>query len=304
MPATERTSGAPPARACWAQATAVRWHAQPGAASTRPDARQPRAAATVTKNGTDACDGTDLGGATCASALGGADYGGTLGCTTGCAYDTSQCTWKSQTPVATALCTSHYSQISYSATGTIRGTWQYNPGGVHVSIPGGTFSTTYPCGVFRYDGNVRPSMSSPSWVSAPNGQFVSFSETSTISTPWSQARFRYFRSLVYVPTSAAYASLKVRVTGVDDSAQLVLFNADHPQGISPSAAGTSDATVGACVGNGSKDFDFTAFVKKGAVNAFLLMHADLNPSTSRLTSADVLADGVSIQTYDCSTATE
>jgi cysteine-rich repeat protein len=43
------------------------------------------------KNGGDACDAADLGGATCLSVLG-PNHGGSLGCTAGCAFDTSACT--------------------------------------------------------------------------------------------------------------------------------------------------------------------------------------------------------------------
>ncbi|MCZ2111429.1 MAG: hypothetical protein LC118_18005 [Dehalococcoidia bacterium] len=43
------------------------------------------------KNGSDQCDGVDLGGASCSSILGGG-YGGTLSCNAGCTYNTSACT--------------------------------------------------------------------------------------------------------------------------------------------------------------------------------------------------------------------
>jgi formylglycine-generating enzyme required for sulfatase activity len=43
------------------------------------------------KNNGEACDGTDLGGATCASATGDANASGSLSCTPGCKFDLSSC---------------------------------------------------------------------------------------------------------------------------------------------------------------------------------------------------------------------
>ncbi|MFO0611759.1 MAG: hypothetical protein U0414_04165 [Polyangiaceae bacterium] len=44
-----------------------------------------------TKNGADACDGTDFGGATCATVTGHPDAGGSLSCTPACAIDGAAC---------------------------------------------------------------------------------------------------------------------------------------------------------------------------------------------------------------------
>ena len=44
----------------------------------------------VRENPPEQCDGSALGGATCASLLG-SGYAGTLGCTSECKYDTSRC---------------------------------------------------------------------------------------------------------------------------------------------------------------------------------------------------------------------
>ncbi len=45
------------------------------------------------KNGTEACDGTDLGEATCASVTGKSDASGSLACSSSCEFDTSACTY-------------------------------------------------------------------------------------------------------------------------------------------------------------------------------------------------------------------
>jgi hypothetical protein len=210
--------------------------------------------------------------------------------------DDSSVTGSTLTPTEQGLCTGDYAKSKLVAKDEVRGTWQYNPGGPYVDIP----ESGYPCAAFKYDGDVRPKLDDPSWTEATDGQFIGFSETSTIAASgYTQIQFRYFRSLVYVPTDAAFTSLTVEATGIDDSLHVVLFNSEHPDGFSPTDVAPTDATVGACQGNGSATWDFINHIKKGEVNVFMLVHADQSPSTSQLTSVDIKVDGASVTTFDC-----
>jgi hypothetical protein len=199
-------------------------------------------------------------------------------------------------PERCAFCTGQYTTISLNGNETVRGTWQYNPGGKYVSLP----VAGYPCAAFLYDGPVRPSPDDDHWVGAPDGALITFSMTSTIpTTDYRIAQFRYFRSLVYLPPTPKIDSFRVMVTGVDDSVHLVLYNSKYPSGVSPTDAGPSDPRVGACAGNGDNAWDFASYVQPGEINVVLIVQADMSPDICSLGRTDITVNGASVPLYDC-----
>jgi hypothetical protein len=57
--------------------------------------------------------------------------------------------------------------------------------------------------------------------------------------------------------------------------------------------------VGACSGNGKASWDLASQLKPGEINMLLLVHADMNPATSALSTVQVLADGLPLQMVSC-----
>jgi hypothetical protein len=201
-------------------------------------------------------------------------------------------------PERCALCSGKYSTISLHYTETIRGTWQYDPGGVYVTLaaPG------YPCSAFLHDGAVRPTLDDDRWVGAPQGDVIAFSTASTLTaSDYRSAQFRYFRSLVFVPASVQIDSFRVTTTGVDDSVHLVLYNSKYPNGISPADAGPSDPDVGACAGNGDSSWDFKGYAQAGEINVVLIVQADMSPTVCALGKADITVNSSPIPLFDCVT---
>jgi hypothetical protein len=195
-----------------------------------------------------------------------------------------------------ALCTGDYGTIMFEHTALIRGSWQFNPGGPYVEMmePG------YPCAAFLQDGDVRPSLDDPNWTDTEDGEFVHFSEVSTVpESGYTVAQFRYFRSLVFVPEGAGLRSLTVSALGIDDAIHIELFNSKYPDGISPIDAGPSDPEVGACQGNDAASWDFQGYVVEGEVNVVLVVHADMNPATSTLAEVRIEADAAPIPLVSC-----
>jgi hypothetical protein len=199
-------------------------------------------------------------------------------------------------PQRCALCTGRYEETQARESQLIRGSWQYNPGGPYVHLP----VSGYPCAAFAYDGDVRPPMRDEHWVPAPNGDSIAFSADSTLPrSEYRDVQFRYFRSLVFVPADFNVAAFNVTVTGVDDSVRVILFNSKYPEGVSPKDVGPTDPVVGACAGNGDHDWDLVDYVKAGEVNIVLLIHADMNPSTSMLQKVEVKVNGAGISLFHC-----
>jgi hypothetical protein len=203
-------------------------------------------------------------------------------------------------PERCALCTGNYGTVSYHRALPIRGTWQYDPGGPAVALPG----PGYPCAAFEHQGPARPPLDDDRWVGAPDGASIVFSTDSTIVTAnYETAQFRYFRSLVYVPDGPPPASFRVIVSGVDDSVEVVLYNSAYRNGVSPQGIGPSDPAVGACNGNGDASWDFAAYARAGEVNLVLIIQADLSPTVSSLGKSDVTVNGADTLLYDCVTGT-
>jgi hypothetical protein len=108
-----------------------------------------------TKGGDEACDGIDLGGATCASAVA-AGWVGTLGCASDCTFDTTRC----QTPPTT------YNDIRNASF------WSFvQPSTVGLNAGGGQFSGAFDgkyvyfagnASVFRHDTS-RPLADASAW---------------------------------------------------------------------------------------------------------------------------------------------
>jgi hypothetical protein len=195
-----------------------------------------------------------------------------------------------------ALCTDAFDSIALNHPELIRGSWQFNPGGPYVTLP----ESGYPCAAFLHDTNVRPAMNDPGWTDATNGEFLGFSEESTVpESNYTVAQFRYFRSLVFVPEGAQVNSLTVSALGIDDAIYVELFNSEYPEGVSPLDAGPSDPLVGACYGNDGAEWDFKNYFVEGEVNAVLVVHADMNPATSTLAEVRIEADGTPIQIVSC-----
>lgn len=195
-----------------------------------------------------------------------------------------------------ALCTDAYDSVTLNHPDLIRGSWQFNPGGSYVTLP----ERGYPCLAFLHDADVRPGMDDPGWTDAANGEFLGFSETSTVpESNYTMVQFRYFRSLVFVPEGAQVGSLLVSALGIDDAVHIQLFNSRYPEGVSPVDAGPSDPMVGACQGNNAGAWDFKDYIAEGEINAFLVVHADMNPATSTLTEVRIEADGAPIQIVSC-----
>jgi hypothetical protein len=195
-----------------------------------------------------------------------------------------------------ALCTDAYDSVALNHPNLIRGSWQFNPGGSFVMLP----EAGYPCKAFLHDGDVRPAMSDPQWTDAAHGEFLGFSERSTVpESDYTMAQFRYFRSLVFVPAGARVSTLTVSAFGIDDAVYVELFNSKYPEGVSPVDAGPSDPAVGACQGNDSASWDFKNYIAEGEVNALLVVHADMNPATSTLTEVRIEANGEPIPLVSC-----
>jgi hypothetical protein len=195
-----------------------------------------------------------------------------------------------------ALCTDAYDSVKLNHPELIRGSWQFNPGGAYVTLP----ERGYPCLAFLHDGDVRPAMDDPAWTDAANGEFLGFSERSTVpESNYSVAQFRYFRSLVFVPEGAQVNSLTVSALGIDDAIYIELFNSKYPEGVSPLDAGPSDPMVGSCYGNDSASWDFKDYFVEGEVNVVFLVHADMNPATSTLVEVRIEADGAPIPLVSC-----
>ena len=198
-------------------------------------------------------------------------------------------------PERCAFCTGKYRSVSLDGTTALRGTWQYNPGGPYVSLP----EPGYPCAAFLHDGAVRPTLDDDHWVGAPDGTSIGFSMTSTLtSTNYSTAQFRYFRSLVYVPTNVTIDSFRVMARGVDDSVHIILYNAKYPNGVSPTDAGPSDPQVGACAGNGDSSWELKSYAQPGEINLVLVIQADLAPTICSL-ATDITVNGAAVPLYDC-----
>ncbi|HEX4348016.1 MAG TPA: hypothetical protein VHZ73_10610 [Vicinamibacterales bacterium] len=199
-------------------------------------------------------------------------------------------------PEQCAFCSGNYATISVQRTAIIRGTWQYNPGGPYVTLPG----PGYPCAAFSHDDATTPLADDDHWIAAPDGAFIGFRQSSVLTmTGYVQAQFRYFRTLVFVPSAFDVKTFTVAAQGVDDSVHIVIFNSKYPNGVSPTDAGPSDPTVGACGGFGDWSWDFKSYVQPGEINVFFLVQADLNPSTSSLVRVDLRANGAPIPLYDC-----
>jgi hypothetical protein len=195
-----------------------------------------------------------------------------------------------------ALCTDAYDSVVLNHPNLIRGSWQFNRGGASVMLP----ESGYPCAAFLHDGDVRPAMDDPDWTDAANGEFLGFSEVSTVpESHYLVAQFRYFRSLVYVPADARVSSLTISAIGIDDAVYVELFNSMYPEGMSPADAGPGDPMVGACQGNDSALWDFKDYIAAGEVNAFLVVHADMNPATSTLREVRIEANGEPIPLVSC-----
>lgn len=195
-----------------------------------------------------------------------------------------------------ALCTDAFDSVVLNHPDLIRGSWQFNPGGPYVTLE----ESGYPCLAFLHDGAVRPTMDDPAWTDATNGEFLGFSERSTVpESNYKVAQFRYFRSLVFVPEGANVKSLTVSAIGIDDAIYVELFNSKHPDGVSPLDAGPSDPMVGSCYGNDSASWDFKDYFVEGEVNAVLVVHADMNPATSTLAEVRIEANGAPIQIVSC-----
>jgi hypothetical protein len=203
-------------------------------------------------------------------------------------------------PERCALCTGMYATVPFRRLMPVRGTWQYNPGGAVVDLP----EPGYPCAAFKYDGPVRPTLDDDRWVGAPAGDTIQFSTVSNITTTgYKSAQFRYFRSLVYVPAELKLDSFRVTVTGVDDSVKVILFNSKYPTGVSPQDAGPSDATVGACNGNGDTAWDLKAYAQVGEVNVVLIIQADMSPTVCSLGKTDITVNSAEVPLFDCVTGT-
>jgi hypothetical protein len=200
-------------------------------------------------------------------------------------------------PERCALCSGNYTSIPLNLTAAIRGGWQYNPGGPYVDLP----VSGYPCAAFLYDGDVQPKPDDNHWVAAPNGESIGFSMLSSmLESGYRKAQFRYFRTLVFIPSTVAVDSFQVAAQGVDDSLHIVLYNSKHPDGVSPTDAGPSDPTVGACAGNGASTWDFKSYILPGEVNVVLIVHADMSPTISSLQSVEITLNGAAIPLFDCS----
>jgi hypothetical protein len=153
--------------------------------------------------------------------------------------------------------------------------------------------------VFLFDAE-RPPLDDRHWTTAPDGDFIGFSETSTIPDHgYVTAQFRYFRTAIYVPDGGRPSSLTVTATDIDDAVFLALFSPSRPDGFSPLDAGPSDPDVGACYGNGGASWDIARFLDEGEVNHLLVVHADMNPFISSLSTVEIMADGRPIQMVSC-----
>lgn len=205
------------------------------------------------------------------------------------------------TVAQTTLCTGQYGTQTYVNPNAVRGTWQFNPGATYLTIP----QPGYPCKAFLYDLSIRPGLNDPNWTTAPNGQFIGFSEASTIpgGQNYTKVQYRYFRSLVWLPAGYPVSSFQVVASGVDDGLFVVLHNSANPNGVSKASWGTADPSVGACVGNGGINWNLTADVVPGEVNVVYLVHADMNPSVSSLNNVNILVNGASLPLFDCTGAT-
>jgi hypothetical protein len=203
-----------------------------------------------------------------------------------CSHDPERC----------AFCTGNYATVTINEPVPMRGTWQFNPGGPSVMLadPG------FPCSAFLHDGPVRPSPDDDHWVGATKGDSIGYSTSSTLTTSdYRSAQFSYFRTMVFLPASLTVDSFRVLITGVDDSARVLLFNSKYPQGISPSDAGPSDPAVGACVGYMDGAWELKSYVQVGEVNVVLVIQVDLKPTVSALNSGDVTVNGAELPLYDC-----
>jgi hypothetical protein len=199
--------------------------------------------------------------------------------------------------VMEALCSNNFDSVRLSTYANVtRGSWQINLGGPAITLP----APGYPCAAFLEERKSRPAAGDPGWTDAPDGVFLGFNETSTITTmDYNRGQFRYFRSLIYVPRGANLRALTVSATGIDDSVYLELTNTRYPMGVSPQDAGPSDPMVGACQGNGMGEWNLATYIAEGEVNVLLLVHADLAAATSTLTSVDIRADNMPIQLVSC-----
>jgi len=197
--------------------------------------------------------------------------------------------------VRRALCSNEYETAVLDYDQLTRGSWQFNPGGAYVALP----EPGYPCQGFLHDA-MRPTPYDEGWTDAQDRDFVGFSEVSTVSAAgYVTAQFRYFRTLIFVPNGKAPRSLTIEASGIDDALYLAIYNSKNPAGLSPSDAGPSEEGVGACHGNGRASWDLARYLEPGEINMLLLVHADMSPATSALSSVQILADGLALQMVTC-----
>jgi hypothetical protein len=197
--------------------------------------------------------------------------------------------------VRRALCSNEYETAVLDYDQLTRGSWQFNPGGSFVELP----EPGYPCQAFRHDA-MRPTPFDEGWTDAQDRDFVGFSEVSTISAAgYMTAQFRYFRTLIFVPSGTAPPTLTVEASGIDDALYLAIYNSANPEGLSPEDVGPSEAGVGACHGNGRASWDLARYLEPGEINMLLLVHADMSPATSALSSVQILAGGLPLQMVNC-----
>ncbi len=123
-----------------------------------------------------------------------------------------------------------------------------------------------------FGNSVIPPIDDPQWqlmpevtVTSPSGQQRIRSPLTTCCTPGGHVTFRYYQTEVFIPTSQIVGAANF-IMGVDDGAQLTIFNSNHPTGLTP-----PDSKIPFGV---QADVDITPLLTKGEPNRLVVSHLD------------------------------
>jgi hypothetical protein len=142
-----------------------------------------------------------------------------------------------------------------------------------------------------------PDLNDAAWESAPDGEIIAFhghngDERSRLIGQTCRAAFDYvfFDTMVTVPAGAAIETFSIAFTGMDDGSRITIFNEAFPEGTPDMPAGMSNFVRY----NEEVTMDLAQFLRPGD-NRVVITQVDDCPDGNKLRRADVVLNGVSIQ---------
>lgn len=184
--------------------------------------------------------------------------------------------------------------------GITRSGWRmHRASEVVVARPGFTTPSHGDPSAYQFAPSI-PDVNDGGWEPAPNGEIIAFhghngDELSRLVGQTCRGAFDYvfFDTEISVPTNAVIETFSIAFSGMDDGSRITIFNEAFPDGTPDMPEGLNNFVRY----NENVTMDLARFLRPGS-NRVVITQVDDCPAGNKLRRADVVLNGVAIQSFE------